>query len=306
MIGDMQGSLASLFLPHAVHKRRARLISHEALFYYAIFLVLTIGGLKAVSLRLPGVLGYASNINTSDLLKYTNEQREGKGLGALTLNDDLSQAAKAKADDMFEHDYWAHVSPQGVDPWYFFSQAGYDYYYAGENLAKNFSDSRSVVKAWMNSPSHRDNLLNTNYDEIGFAVVNGELDGYETTLVVQLFGKRRFAAPSGQVGGSEGQVAKDVVPAAAKEAVAAEESVPLQVPTQLQVARTQPVIDVTAFTRTVALILGGFIILLYLADLWYSSKMGIVKINGSTIAHTLLLLMVLLSVGFVISPGRVG
>jgi uncharacterized protein YkwD len=72
-------------------------------------------------------------------------------------------------------------SPDGTEPWDFILGEKYDYIYAGENLAKNFSTFDDVVEAWYNSPSHKENLLNKNYTEMGFAIVNGELNGYETT-----------------------------------------------------------------------------------------------------------------------------
>jgi hypothetical protein len=94
-----------------------------------------------------------------------------------------------KANDMATKGYFAHTSPEGLSPWYWFKQAGYDFVYAGENLAVNFSDSAEVDKAWMNSPGHRDNILNTKYTEVGIATANGMYQGRPTTFVVQEFGR---------------------------------------------------------------------------------------------------------------------
>ena len=135
-----------------------------------------------------GVLGYASNINSDELLKYTNQRRVDFGLEPLSMNSALSKAAQKKAEDMFKYGYWAHVSPTGTEPWSFILAQDYDYVFAGENLARNFSRSKDVVDAWFASPSHRENLLNRNYRDMGFAITNGVLDGYETTVVVQMFG----------------------------------------------------------------------------------------------------------------------
>jgi len=118
----------------------------------------------------------------------TNLEREEQGLSPLSLNMFLNEAAQRKAADMFAFDYWAHKSPSNREPWDFFEEVGYDYIYAGENLARDFSTSEAVVAAWMMSPSHKDNIINGQYQEIGVAVVNGTLRGVETTLVVQLFG----------------------------------------------------------------------------------------------------------------------
>jgi hypothetical protein len=101
-----------------------------------------------------------------------------------------------KASDMAEKGYWAHISPSGTQPWYFITQNNYAYRYAGENLARDFSNPESIVKAWLASPSHRDNLLNSKYQDIGVAVVDGTLGGRQTTLVVQLFGTRLAIANS--------------------------------------------------------------------------------------------------------------
>ena len=83
--------------------------------------------------------------------------RDEAGLDSLRLNPTLTAAAKRKAEHMFAENYWAHISPTGVEPWYFILDSGYDYSYAGENLAKNFNTSKEVVAAWYQSPTHRDN-----------------------------------------------------------------------------------------------------------------------------------------------------
>lgn len=133
------------------------------------------------------VLGYATDINVSDLFTLTNQQRANNGQPGLHLNSKLNQAAAAKASDMFKKDYWAHVSPDGVQPWAFITAAGYHYVYAGENLAKDFDTSSGVVAGWMASGEHKANILNVHYHDVGFAVENGVLVGGETTLVVAFY-----------------------------------------------------------------------------------------------------------------------
>jgi uncharacterized protein YkwD len=118
------------------------------------------------------VLGYATDMSVSGLLSGTNQQRAANGLGALALNDTLNQAAQAKANDMMVHDYWAHVSPSGTTPWYWFSSVGYSYQTAGENLAYGFTTSSETIAGWMNSAGHRANILNGSFQEVGFGVVN--------------------------------------------------------------------------------------------------------------------------------------
>jgi len=180
--------LHKLFLPKS--KKRSPILSIEILFLANVVMMLLIFS-RIASLRNHDlhILGFATDINTKALLEQTNSQRQENGLSALSYNNVLSNAAYQKAQDMFDDDYWAHVAPDGKTPWDFIIQNGYKYSYAGENLAKDFNKSSSVVSAWMNSPSHRANILNPNYTEIGFAVVNGTLSGEETTLVVQMFGQ---------------------------------------------------------------------------------------------------------------------
>jgi len=113
------------------------------------------------------------------------------------VNEELNQAAFLKARDMFANNYWAHTSPSGVSPWKWLGDAGYNYDVAGENLAKNYPTADATVSAWMNSETHKANILNNKYQDIGFAVVDGMLDGRDTTLVVAYYGTPASAAVEG-------------------------------------------------------------------------------------------------------------
>ncbi len=129
------------------------------------------------------------------LVDYANEDRAEKNFSGLTINPVLEKAAQLKANDMAEKSYFAHKSPDGKTPWYWFQKAGYDFSYAGENLAVNFNDSVDVNSAWMNSPSHRDNILNENFSEIGIATAEGVYEGHPTVYVVELFGRPAETKP---------------------------------------------------------------------------------------------------------------
>lgn len=133
------------------------------------------------------VLGRVSHVTTADLLADTNTERQKAGIQPLALNDQLSQAAFSKAKDMLANDYWAHTSPTGVTPWQWLQQVDYNYSVAGENLAKNYPSASTTVAAWMGSEAHRANVLNASYQDVGFAVVDGELNGRETTLIVAYY-----------------------------------------------------------------------------------------------------------------------
>lgn len=121
-----------------------------------------------------GVLSYATEMSIDQLLAATNEQRVANGAAPLKLNQKLSTAAQSKVQDMVSRNYWAHNTPDGQEPWVFFDAVGYKYFKAGENLAYGFSTSNATVVGWMNSPSHRENLLDSAFTEVGFGFANGE------------------------------------------------------------------------------------------------------------------------------------
>lgn len=125
----------------------------------------------------------------------TNKARASEGQAPLVRNALLDEAARLKAEDMARNGYFAHWSPTGVSPWHWFGEAGYTYAHAGENLAVHFTDSGEVVEAWLNSPTHRANILNGNYSEIGIGTAEGRYEGYDTVFVVQMFGTPAEAAP---------------------------------------------------------------------------------------------------------------
>lgn len=143
-----------------------------------------------------GTLSYAfASVSTSSLVSAANSSRTQSGLGTLSINSALVSAATAKANDMINNDYFSHNSPDGRQPWDFIFAAGYNYVYAGENLAIGYESPSEIHTAWMNSSSHRDNILNPNFREIGIAAVTGEYQGAEITVVVQMFGSKTEETP---------------------------------------------------------------------------------------------------------------
>lgn len=126
------------------------------------------------------------------IIGLTNAERAKAGLKPLAHNSRLARAAKAKAEDMFTRRYFDHISPSGRTPWGFIKEADYNYLKAGENLAIDFTSPRLTVPAWMASPSHRANILKPEYKEIGLALVEGEFNGRQTTIIVQMFGSPQF------------------------------------------------------------------------------------------------------------------
>ena len=200
MLARLYKSLLHLFTPHPANNHRPRLLEPSLLSALAIFILLANSGVKIFAQVQGGILGYASDITVEQILTLTNQHRLDAGLPALKLDDRLADAARRKAADMFTFNYWAHVNPQNNrQPWYFFDVVGYQYRYAGENLGRDFGTTAPLVQAWIDSPTHRDNLLSSRYQDTGIAVVNGTLQGIDTTLVVQLFGTHQNPAAIPQV-----------------------------------------------------------------------------------------------------------
>ena len=129
------------------------------------------------------------------LTSLTNEKRTQNDAEPLKENALLVAAAKLKAEDMASKGYFAHTSPEGKTPWYWLSEVGYSYSMAGENLAVNFFESGDVAEAWMNSPTHRANIVKKDYTEIGIGVANGTYQGRDTVFVAQFFGKPIIVTP---------------------------------------------------------------------------------------------------------------
>lgn len=137
---------------------------------------------------------YVAAVISAVLVDLANDDRSELALPELTTNPLLTAAAQAKADDMAAKSYFSHSTPEGYDSWHWFKQVGYDYRFAGENLAVNFSDSADVEAAWMASPTHRDNIISPRYTEIGIATAVGMYQGRETVFVVQMFGMPKGVA----------------------------------------------------------------------------------------------------------------
>ncbi|KKW26617.1 MAG: hypothetical protein UY70_C0021G0017 [Candidatus Kaiserbacteria bacterium GW2011_GWB1_52_6] len=166
-----------------------------AAFSMLIITIFCVTGLQEVLLRSSNVAAVVSAV----LVDLANIDRVQGNLGTLKMNPVLVAAAQAKANDMAAKGYFAHTSPEGINSWYWFKQAGYAFEYAGENLAVDFSDSGDVNAAWMGSVSHRENIMNGHYTEIGIATAAGYYLGHPTIFVVQEFGSPEKAAALRQI-----------------------------------------------------------------------------------------------------------
>ena len=103
--------------------------------------------------------------------ELVNDLRAAHGLQPLTMNWELSRVARYKSQDMADHGYFSHTSPTYGSPYAMMKSFGITYRTAGENIAYGYSTPQAVVDAWMNSESHRANILNKTYTQIGVGYV---------------------------------------------------------------------------------------------------------------------------------------
>ena len=183
------------FLPTKENNFQPSVLSDRAISIF-ILLFLLVKVIFSFNLILVKQSSLFADISAQEILALTNEVRQQYGLPFVQEDLLLNKAAEEKAQDMFKNKYFSHYSPTGVSPWDWIDKSGYDYYYAGENLAMNFLDTEEVIKGWLNSPSHKENLLNKDYKDMGIAVVSGDFnnEGINRILVVQMFGSK--AKPS--------------------------------------------------------------------------------------------------------------
>lgn len=179
--------LKKYFIPHPGNDHKPHIFRTRGR------LVLLSGALLVEILFVASVLlltrtNFLAEVMVNVLVDETNQNRAVAGVQTLKANPLLERAAQEKADDMAAKSYFAHVSPDGKTPWYWLDRVGYNFSSAGENLAVNFFDSTDIENAWMNSPGHRENILNPKYTEIGIATARGMYQGKETVYVVQFFG----------------------------------------------------------------------------------------------------------------------
>lgn len=132
--------------------------------------------------------GYFSTVTSATIVELTNQRREAAGLRRLVVNEQLNQVAQKKLNDMLQRQFFSHTNPDGEKVWGLLTSEGYDYTFAGENLAMNFYSAEEVVSAWMDSEKHRQNLLSQQFQDIGVAVGIGTLNDNSVSLVVQIFG----------------------------------------------------------------------------------------------------------------------
>ncbi|HEX6977597.1 MAG TPA: CAP domain-containing protein [Patescibacteria group bacterium] len=285
---------AHFFIPRHSNGHKAKIL-HSTSIFFIVLTLLSVQIAVNFAAKKGLVLGFAANISPSEVIRLTNLKRQENGLSPLVENKTLDQAALAKGTDMINKGYWAHVSPDGIQPWKFFGDFGYDYRYAGENLARDFSDPASAVDAWMASSSHRENMLSSKYREIGIGVVDGKLAGVDTTIIVQFFGtKMADTIPVQPVAKAEPTVAPIV--GQVKAATPLPTVNPTVLPTATPaVAATSPQLQVSPFniTRSISLGVISVLIIALVVDTFVIEKKRLVRAGGRAYAHFAFLGMIL-------------
>ena len=179
--------LSDYFFPHERNNYRPNLFSITSITALVLAVIVFEAGYLVQTKIIFLKTDFLASVLPGALVSLTNQDRATSGLTGVTEDSLLDKAAQAAAEDMATNGYFAHVSPDGKDPWYWLDSVGYKYSYAGENLAVNFSDSREVETAWMASPTHRANIEKPQYTRVGFGTANGMYEGRETTFVVSFF-----------------------------------------------------------------------------------------------------------------------
>lgn len=295
------------FTPHHTNNFRAKLLHNSGIFFFIGILLTGNLFVRALDSTPYHILGFTSSITINEVVTSTNSERTRAGLPPLVYSEKLADAARRKAANMLEEDYWSHNSPSGKTPWVWFKAAGYGYLYAGENLAKDFGSTDRMVAAWMASPTHRDNIVNAKYKEIGIAVVPGTLQGKDTMLVVQLFG----APSTGTVAAAENNkaVAKEATLAVATPAptivpdtTKVEEPVPevqFATPESVEalVAEIQPQPKLNEFTvkKTISLVTTLMFMLVLVVDLVLAESKVLSRRVGKNWAHIIFINVILLA-----------
>lgn len=276
-----------LIVPSENNNFRARFLHTDMLTVYLVLaIVFSVVFRSSLITSVFNVLGIATDITVEKLYQLTNEEREKNGLKDLKLNQELSLAAQKKAEDMFTKNYWAHFGPNGETPWNFIVQSGYQYEHAGENLAKNFMFSNGVVNAWINSPTHKENLLRPVYTDVGFAVVNGVLNNEETTLVVQMFGTPKT--------GVFQQIADNITPPVPNNQIGGVAKINPEKQMDINQIDGKKVNRSIPFSITIGFAI--FLLFVFLADLIIAQRMGILRLTGNHFAHALFLLTIIAAV----------
>jgi len=184
----MRQHLKNYLIPHEGNGHKPHALREVSILALTLVVILLFGFSVFQAILVRTNEEFLAAVVPAVLVDLANKDRGDDGLNALAISPILEEAARMKAEDMSKNEYFAHVSPDGLEPWYWIYKAGYQFSKAGENLAVNFTDSKDVNHAWMNSPGHRANIMNSAFTEVGVAAVSGTYKGKKTIYIVQMFG----------------------------------------------------------------------------------------------------------------------
>lgn len=148
----------------------------------ALFFAIALGGAAQPAFA-NDLVGQEANI-----INRTNQVRAEVGLPALKADERLMRSAAAKAADMATRGYFGHATPEGNRMSYWIVPQGYVYSLAGENIAKGYHSLDRLMNAWINSPTHYENLIEPKFIDIGVGMAEGWYENQDTLFVVQHFG----------------------------------------------------------------------------------------------------------------------
>lgn len=185
--------LRNFFFPTEANRGTPYGLSRRAFFAYLLIAVFLFFSFHFRSLPLASLIEPFLAFPSQEISALLNQARVEMGLPVLQENPVLARAAEKKINDMFSRQYFSHRTPDQKEPWAFLEEEEYKFSAAGENLAVNFTSARQTHDALMASPSHRANILNPAFREVGIAVRGGRFEGYPSVMVVQF-----FAAPGTQ------------------------------------------------------------------------------------------------------------
>ncbi|MBI5221149.1 MAG: hypothetical protein HY978_04965 [Candidatus Liptonbacteria bacterium] len=301
--------LRNFFFPTEQNSNLPRALSNSVFLGYLL--------LASLALLGPAYLNYAQLASLVAPLTYGNQEvitlvnaaRREAGLGTLRPNEALAQAAADKAQDMVQKKYFAHISPENKSPWDFLREADYTYVAAGENLAIDFPTADQAQKALMASPTHRANILNKLYTEVGVAVVQGNIEGHPDILVVQYFGRPRPAFASGRGGSSSGGQAAARKPTpvpvlVGKTETRTESEVPKAAPTpppQVTVAPATGTVAILGRSTAPAVLGVGGAEMAANPESKISADRLVELISSFQVVSVLISLLVLLAIGFLLA-----
>jgi len=284
-------SLSHYFIPQEKNNYRADILKNGFLILLVGIYLLNQSFIKYLTISRPGILGYSSEITAQKVFDQTNNERIKAGLPPLKYNSVLSESAAKKAKDMFADNYWAHTAPDGMTPWDFLKSVGYKYSVAGENLARDFYDTESLLKAWMNSPTHKANIIHPKYQEIGIGVVNGTLGGIKTTLVVQHFGTPIVPVVSKDTPSTNDEPSS-LQP---EEVITTADNQPVVSPDTSVLSQNQEKpINPLKISKILGVLIFGLIIVTLFIDGYITLKKGINRMTGSTVSQIGFLFVILL------------